>query len=256
MTASTCSDHSERMFTNQSKGVFNPPEGEDPSVKISAPFTYEQMALVIGKEGANFIKFTEESGAKYIWYFYDLSEVHIWGSPEASCLAEKLVRVKLEHVTAKRSHPKDPTSTFKFELDPQHIGRLIGAKGQNLLRIQNISGAKFIKYAGDNQVHIWGSPEAAARAEKMVLDTIDQILNKQATPLRGAPAATFKVEIEPRKIGHLIGAKGSNLLRIREMSGAKHIKYSSENSEVQVWGTPSACCRAEALIREKIASIA
>jgi predicted RNA-binding protein YlqC (UPF0109 family) len=239
-------------------GEFNPPEGP-PASELPISLRHSQVARLIGKDGAYFIEITDKSGAKYIWYDSKTSKILIWGSPEACLLAERLVRQRIDYVT--RTLTLDPpTATFKIDLDPKHIGRLIGTNRSNLIGIQTSSGADDIRYMNKgNEVHVWGSPAACCLAEKLVRKAIKDIVDRHAKgppTTSSPPTITFRLEIDPRNIGHLIGAKGSNLLRVREMSGARFIKYSSEDSEVRVWGTPEACSRAEALIRQKVASLA
>lgn len=85
-------------------GVYNPPVNED-YCEMEATISHELMKHVIGLKGVNFIKITEFSGMKYIWYDNQRNVVEIWGPQIHHTIAKQLLQKKIDIVQEEFNRP-------------------------------------------------------------------------------------------------------------------------------------------------------
>ena len=75
-----------------------PPSPEANYVADVSPYSYEAMAMAVGKKGKNFIKLTEKFGLAYIWHNKDKSTLEIYGnyssdSPVYSTVVHNIIQM-------------------------------------------------------------------------------------------------------------------------------------------------------------------
>ena len=109
-------------------GLYNPPINEEYS-EMEATISHELMKHVIGYKGQHFIRITNSSNVKYIWYDSDRNVIEIWGSSIYHSLAKSLIKEQIDliQIEFKSSFEKQSymdtnkdtflTKTFKQEKD-------------------------------------------------------------------------------------------------------------------------------------------
>ena len=97
----TCIPMNGIMYT---PGVYNPPINED-YCEMEATISHDLMKHVIGAKGVHFIKITELSGMKYIWYDNQRNVIEIWGPQNNHNIAKQLLQNKIDLVQEEFNKP-------------------------------------------------------------------------------------------------------------------------------------------------------
>uniref|UniRef100_A0A0E0EGK5 Helicase ATP-binding domain-containing protein n=1 Tax=Oryza meridionalis TaxID=40149 RepID=A0A0E0EGK5_9ORYZ len=108
---------------------------------------------------------------------------------------------------------KSIRSTF-IEIPIQQVGCFIGEKGGNIMKLENISGAKIHRLGVDSYTHmqlykISGTPHQISKAENLVKEfrqEMDSMVEEISVPME--------------KVGLVIGSGGATIKKIQSISGA------------------------------------
>lgn len=157
------------------------------NIYINLP--YDTVKHIIGKNGYNFSRMSEQFNLNYIWYNKDTNAITIYGTKDHLDEAEKNVKKVIEGYTKKFSHDlinniyntntMNETCTelsLKNVLDTEQIKHLIGQNGFTFKQITRKSNVYFIWY--DNESHvikIWGTEYHTLKAIKMIHESLHKV---------------------------------------------------------------------------------
>lgn len=157
---------------------------------------------VIGKQGANVRKITQEFPKVHIEFTEGENKIKIEGPPEEVEDAVKALETIVRDLK-KRMDFAEVTIDNKFH---KHI---IGKSGQNITRIKNDTGCA-IKIPSDsensNVIRIEGEPKGVAQAKQELLEMAKRMENEK----------TRDIIIEQRFHRTIIGAKGEKIREIKD----------------------------------------
>eukprot|EP00933_Yihiella_yeosuensis_P003295 TRINITY_DN10593_c0_g1_i6.p1 TRINITY_DN10593_c0_g1~~TRINITY_DN10593_c0_g1_i6.p1 ORF type:complete len:540 (+),score=114.84 TRINITY_DN10593_c0_g1_i6:76-1695(+) len=130
-----------------------------------------------------------------------------------------------------------------------YLAKVIGKGAAGLLEIKNKSGVMNIDARNQTTdpvpVNIMGSAEAVKKAEKMVLDILDRLMNKWTN--------TEFIEVPKSEMGCIMGFKGQYLNRLQDESGTKlDADFSTDPAKIYINGDPEQVELAKQLIRDRL----
>lgn len=151
-----------------------------------------------------------------------------------------------------------------MQVNQQWVGFLIGPGGATLNLVRDKSGASIqidqeTKTQGFSIAKFYGTPEAAAEAQRLVmakLAEVDPALNTTGQPSGGA---STEVQVEQSLVGYLLGKGGETLKGIRTLSGANLVVDQTTKdlgfSVVRIIGSEQAISVAKDLVLNKVGEI-
>ncbi|XP_061189597.1 vigilin-like [Saccostrea echinata] len=157
---------------------------------------------VIGKQGANVKKITQDFPKVHIEFTEGQNKIQIEGPPEEVDDAVKA----LEAIVRDLKKRMDFT---EVNIDQKFHKHIIGKNGQNITRIKNDTGCA-IKIPSDaensNIIRIEGDPKGVAQAKQELLEMAKRMENEK----------TRDIIIEQRFHRTIIGAKGEKIREIKD----------------------------------------
>eukprot|EP00672_Neobodo_designis_P019602 CAMPEP_0174844898 /NCGR_PEP_ID=MMETSP1114-20130205/11390_1 /TAXON_ID=312471 /ORGANISM="Neobodo designis, Strain CCAP 1951/1" /LENGTH=838 /DNA_ID=CAMNT_0016079143 /DNA_START=29 /DNA_END=2545 /DNA_ORIENTATION=+ len=207
--------------------------GKVPSVEI--PFSADLRQEILGRGGATLDQLRADFGVAIEFTPDKTNCLTVVGAKEDCDATKAAVDQMLENLALCR---KTATVTF----DPSIAPSLIGARGSNIERIQNISGAKIKVTSSEGTANIVGTQEAVDAAEAMIKQHV-----------ANSAQMAMKFDRELRDV--VVGKGGATIRKIEEESGAKKIRVDRDACIISAFGTQEACDKVKKFYTELLGDL-
>jgi rRNA processing protein Krr1/Pno1 len=187
---------------------------------VEVPFTADLRQEILGRGGATLDQLRADFGVAIDFTPEKTNCLTIVGAQDDIEATKTAMEQMLNNLALCR---KTATVTFEPSIAPS----LIGSRGSNVERIQNISGAKIRVSASDGTATIVGTQEAVDAAKAM----IEQHVSNSAS-------IEMKFDRELRDL--VVGKGGATVRKIEEESGVKKIRVDKELCVITAFGTQEA----------------
>ena len=199
-----------RIMVDEEKGevtVVGPKEGvelvlrrflEQLRVLLPEEYLMESVAenvslgLSVEKNMKEMERYMKEHGVEI---YQDVCGVYVYGPSESLPEAKEWLKDMCERVSKENAVVSVPKECISF---------LIGTRGNRISQMRKVSGSS-LDIIHDNAVWIQGKEECVMKGVELVSNALEEY---EATHRR--------IQIDPEYIGVLVGARGSNLSRLRQ----------------------------------------
>eukprot|EP00930_Biecheleria_cincta_P044570 TRINITY_DN3066_c0_g1_i1.p1 TRINITY_DN3066_c0_g1~~TRINITY_DN3066_c0_g1_i1.p1 ORF type:complete len:671 (-),score=114.79 TRINITY_DN3066_c0_g1_i1:42-2054(-) len=200
---------------------------------------------IIGRGGVCIMQVEKDSGAK-VDVEKGAGAIHFSGSPEAIERAKEMVQNLIDEISAPKSaaagdEEVEENVSQTIDLQPHEVGRIIGKKGETIMKLQTDTGTKIdVSKNEPYTVTVRGPCESVLKAIDLISELVEEANRTHTAAGDSVAEETTEqtMEVPKAMVGRIIGKGGQTITDMEKESGARIKVNSTDNSAtVTIRGT-------------------